>query len=154
MKDAQSPYSSSSSSSQSAVPIFLSGHSSGCHIVTMLLLRNALGMPGHSPFPIPISGFFGLSGVYDIEEHFFYESRRGVHEISGMKPANKGISEFNRHSPTFLAAQLTPEQVGKLVFPFLPSPSFEVVHLFFKRREKERDMLTLSFHFLMCTTTT
>ena len=37
---------------------------------------------------------------------------RGVHEISGLKPANGGVSSFNRYSPTFLAGLLKPDQVS------------------------------------------
>lgn len=28
-----------------------------------------------------------------------------------MKPANKGVRSFQRYSPTYVAARLTPEQV-------------------------------------------
>ena len=42
---------------------------------------------------------------------------RGVHEISGLKPANSngGVASFNRYSPTFLAGLLKPDQVQKKV---------------------------------------
>lgn len=40
-----------------------------------------------------------------------YQYDRGVHEISGLKPANGGVASFNRYSPTFLAGLLKPDQV-------------------------------------------
>lgn len=38
-----------------------------------------------------------------------------MHEISGLKPANGGVSSFNRYSPTFLAGLLKPDQVCKYI---------------------------------------
>ena len=48
-------------------------------------------------------GAIGLSGVYDISSHYEYESRRGVHEFSPMKPACRDIQHFDQHSPTYIA---------------------------------------------------
>lgn len=108
MTDPRSPY------SIDDTPIFLSGHSSGAHVCSLLLLRQALGLPGHATLPRPIAGFIGLSGVYDVAAHHEYEARRGVHEISGMGPCNGGLAGFHRNSPTTLAGMLTAEQAEKL----------------------------------------
>lgn len=50
-------------------------------------------------------GAIGLSGPYDIASHYLYESRRGVHEISPMKPACHYPAHFDSHSPTRIAQQ-------------------------------------------------
>ena len=70
-----------------------------------------------SPFASPSSkrevrviGAIGLSGVYDIASHYLFESRRGVHEFSPMKPACHDIPNFPQHSPTHIAQQLTQQQ--------------------------------------------
>lgn len=56
--------------------IFLSGHSSGAHITSLLLLREAQrprrGLEEQIP---PIAAFIGFSGVYDVGAHYEYEGR-------------------------------------------------------------------------------
>ncbi len=120
MKDSRSPYVSSREDG-GGVPVFLSGHSSGAHICSLLLLRQALGVPGHDTLPRPVAGMVALAGVFDIDSHHAYEARRGVHEISGMGACNGGPLGFHRNSPTFLAGLLTPAQAAKL-------PPFLVLH--------------------------
>ncbi len=46
--------------------------------------------------------FIGMAGVYDIAQHYEYESSRGVHEISTMKRVMGGAQGFQRFSPTVL----------------------------------------------------
>ena len=88
--------------------IFLVGHSSGAHVASLLLLSPTPPTPPPAfhpfaapspPAPPPVAGFIGLSGVYDIASHYEYEARRGVHEVSPMKPANGGLDGFDDHSP-------------------------------------------------------
>ena len=55
------------------------GHSSGAHISLLASLQGK--------FPASVIGLVGMSGVYDIEQHYGYESLRGVDQISPMKPA-------------------------------------------------------------------
>ncbi len=57
-------------------PFFLVGHSSGAHVAALLLVRQAMGWPGHNTLPRPVAGFVGLAGVYDVDEHYAYEARR------------------------------------------------------------------------------
>jgi hypothetical protein len=58
-----------------------------------------------------IKSFIGLSGPYDITDHYEFESNRimgpikGVHEISPMKPAMEFPSNFKTHSPTAIAIE-------------------------------------------------
>ncbi|RLN15235.1 hypothetical protein BBJ28_00008218 [Nothophytophthora sp. Chile5] len=57
-----------------------------------------------------VKGFIGLAGPYDISDHYVFESERvvgpfnGVHDISSMKPAMLGMSNFTKRSPTALIA--------------------------------------------------
>jgi acetyl esterase/lipase len=59
--------------------IFLSGHSSGAHITSLLLLREAQrprrGLEEQIP---PIAAFIGFSGVYDVGAHYEYEGKARV----------------------------------------------------------------------------
>lgn len=71
MGAAESPY-----SAERATPFFLAGHSSGAHVAALLLVRQAMGWPGHNTLPRPVAGFVGLAGVYDVDEHYNYEARR------------------------------------------------------------------------------
>ena len=61
-----------------------------------------------------LHGFIGLAGVYDISDHYEFESARGVHELSPMAPANGGPSNFAAHSCTIAAAALSPSQRAQL----------------------------------------
>ena len=100
--------------------IFLVGHSSGAHLASMLLLSTsppAPLLPFHPfsappPAPPPVAGFIGLSGVYDISAHYEFESRRGVHEVSPMKPANGGQEGFDDHSPAVRGGRVKGVGVG------------------------------------------
>lgn len=47
-------------------------------MAALLLVRQAMGWPGHDTLPRPVAGFVGLSGVYDVDEHYHYEARRHV----------------------------------------------------------------------------
>lgn len=100
----------------------LSGHSSGSNICTLAILRAANNVESILPLSSSaavtaasttvtavasvtnklVDAFIGLSGVYDIHKHYLYESSRGVHEISPMKPAAGGIDCFHLYSPTQL----------------------------------------------------
>lgn len=47
-----------------------------------------------------ITAFIGISGVYNIDHHFDYESGRGVEEISPLKPSNGyNRKSFLRYTP-------------------------------------------------------
>ena len=90
----------------------------GAHICAMLLWERAmcrllrdwpLGAPSSSTLMDACGGdirqpfcFIGLSGVYDIVEHYQFESARGVNYISCMRPANGGVLGFPSKSPVLL----------------------------------------------------
>ena len=115
--------------------VILVGHSSGAHLTVLHLLTApstttpspSSAFDGHdafSPFAaterseMRVVGAVGLSGAYDIAAHYVYESRRGVHEVSPMKPACHEPAHFDDHSPTCIAQQRTAE-VGWTVPPLL-----------------------------------
>jgi acetyl esterase/lipase len=88
--------------------VLLVGHSSGAHIAAQSLLTQGSNNAG-------VKAFVGLSGVYNVGEHYKWETRRGVQEISALKPANfRGlkaggeeggdmVEAFDCNSPTFVA---------------------------------------------------
>jgi acetyl esterase/lipase len=56
---------------------------------------------------LPVDLFIGLSGVYDINKHFIFESNRGVQEASPMKAAALGVENFESVSPTVLVRSMS-----------------------------------------------
>ncbi len=50
----------------------------------------------------------GLAGVYDIGDHYDFESWRGVEDISAMARAAYGLEHFGRFSPTHIVSSLPP----------------------------------------------
>lgn len=89
------------------------GHSSGAH-VALLMLVNMIGekmkntdhttmpMTHHigQKYPWVPDYFVGLSGPYDISNHFDFEGGRGVEQISPMKPiCGHSRENFDRASP-------------------------------------------------------
>lgn len=63
--------------------IILTGHSSGSHITLLTILRHNLK-----------TTFIGLAGVYNMHQHFVYESKRGLEVLSGLQAAG-GYTEEN-----------------------------------------------------------
>ncbi len=88
-------------------PLVLAGHSSGANIIALALYHHfhesassvEQGDPKKEKF---IDMFLGLSGVYDIEKHYQYESKRGVQHLSPMGAAAVSKELFWRCSPTLL----------------------------------------------------
>ena len=102
--------------------VILVGHSSGAHLTLLHLISTpqtttssssliAAADDTFTPFAaaerseVRVIGAIGLSGVYDIATHYQYESRRGVHEFSPMKPACHGPAHFDEYSPTWISQQ-------------------------------------------------
>ncbi|CAM9266415.1 unnamed protein product [Scytosiphon promiscuus] len=100
--------------------VYIVGHSSGAHIALLYLIQQAekeagaasdadrgsesatvstaggdrdwdVDGDGGGGRQLKVEGFVGLGGVYDVHRHYQYESWRGVHEISPMKPSNGGV---------------------------------------------------------------
>lgn len=82
--------------------IILMGHSSGAHISSLTLVNEPSSgnqSNNQSSNLSGVVGFVGLSGVYNIADHFIFESLRGVEQISPMKVANRNEIQFDDHSP-------------------------------------------------------
>jgi len=82
--------------------VSLMGHSAGCQIATMALWKRALRLRGGASAKDPAHMqprlFMGLSGVYNVYDHYMYEFNRGVAEMSCMKPAIGGVHKFAEES--------------------------------------------------------
>lgn len=82
-------------------------HSSGAHLVSMALLKGVAEGEGGLAEVVILS-----AGVYDLFEHFVYESQRGVAEVSPMLPAAGAeidVDEFEKWSPSLMGAKLEGE---------------------------------------------
>ena len=90
------------------------GHSSGAHIGLLMIVeelkrlmhveQSKVESPENklsiTTIHTPIDKFVGISGPYDISQHFDYEASRGVEELSPMKAANGYTREqFRLNSP-------------------------------------------------------
>lgn len=76
--------------------ITLLGHSSGAHISALALQRSL--RPGL------VDRFVGLSGVYDIPDHYRFEQERGIARFSPLAPVcGSSVAEWRRNSPTRIA---------------------------------------------------
>ena len=70
------------------------GHSSGGHIAVSWALRGMLDVAGGGEFGgLDLDCVVGLSGVYDVGDHWWYEHGRGVEELSPMGGAFGGTYE-------------------------------------------------------------
>ena len=83
--------------------ILLIGHSAGAQIGSMLISRSIEDC--EYKWLKYIRLFVGLSGPYDILDHYYHESRRGVEAVSGMGRCMKGRKNFHRYSPTNLVTK-------------------------------------------------
>ncbi|XP_061117161.1 uncharacterized protein si:dkey-193c22.1 isoform X1 [Conger conger] len=104
--------------------LVLIGHSAGAHLcalTTLFLARGAkeLGIEAAKQREITstIKGVAGLSGVYNIMDHYQHEIVRGVEYVSTMHKAMGGTENFNYYSPTTALNALT-EDTLKRVPPF------------------------------------
>ena len=82
------------------------GHSSGAHLSLMAVLKRAglyreEGKGDLGQVTVPRSVVL-MAGVYDIERHYEYERRRGVHSLSAMARAHGGHTNFAGLSPARL----------------------------------------------------
>ena len=78
--------------------VYLSGHSSGANISALALLQGPCdGRP-------QCAGLIGMSGVYDLVEHYGWERQRGVEAVSMMAVACAPLPDF---SPTLLVRAKT-----------------------------------------------
>eukprot|EP00475_Leptophrys_vorax_P018953 TRINITY_DN25899_c0_g1_i4.p1 TRINITY_DN25899_c0_g1~~TRINITY_DN25899_c0_g1_i4.p1 ORF type:complete len:188 (-),score=46.22 TRINITY_DN25899_c0_g1_i4:366-929(-) len=69
----------------------ISGHSAGAHLAALTVIEH----------PQLFTSYIGLSGVYDVRDHFGFEHQRAVEQASAMEPAMGGASEFLDFSPLY-----------------------------------------------------
>jgi len=100
------------SDAHEATATFVVGHSSGAHICVLASLQ---GM-----FPANVVGLVGMSGIYDIAQHYEYEKVRGVDQISPMKPSCCTTAENMRNrSPKYVVKGLDKHTLRKSLPPLL-----------------------------------
>jgi|APGre2960657444_1045066.scaffolds.fasta_scaffold00026_28 acetyl esterase/lipase len=88
-----------------AARVSVVGHSAGAHLAASAVLSRARAPP---PLP-PLHAFVGIAGVYDVAEHFRFETWRGVQNLSTMEAAMGGQEAFAALSPSLtLHAALAP----------------------------------------------
>ncbi|MCJ8746978.1 hypothetical protein PDJAM_G00148050 [Pangasius djambal] len=101
--------------------IVLIGHSAGAHLcaLTTLFLLEGVESLYIEPFKQrkminSIKGVIGLSGVYDIMDHYEHEKTRAVEYISAMHKAMDGVENFEYYSPTSRIRKLKKDQLERL----------------------------------------
>lgn len=104
--------------------IVMIGHSAGAHLCTLTTLflvdeAEELGIEAAKQTDIhsTIKGIIGLSGVYDILDHYQYEKKRAVEFVSTMHKAMNGVQNFGYYSPSHSIQKLNEEKL-KRVPPF------------------------------------
>lgn len=55
----------------------------------------------------------GLSGVYNIMDHYKHEQKRAVESVSTMHKAMGGVDNFSYYSPTDLLKQLSQDKLSR-----------------------------------------
>ncbi|KAF3695543.1 Kynurenine formamidase [Channa argus] len=105
--------------------IVLIGHSAGAHLCALTTLflidtREELFIEASKQRNVTraIRGVIGLSGVYNIMDHYEHERKRGVEYISSMHKAMNGVKNFVYYSPTHLLKQLSQDKLSR-VPPFI-----------------------------------
>jgi len=94
----------------------LVGHSTGAHISFLTVLKRSKAhmeaeKQGKESKDVFINSFIGLSGVYNIQNHFEFESGRGVEEMSPLKPVcGFSVENFIENSACFRLEQCLLDQ--------------------------------------------
>ncbi|KAF4074338.1 hypothetical protein AMELA_G00238360 [Ameiurus melas] len=101
--------------------IVLIGHSAGAHLCALTTLFLLDGVESLFIKPLKqkemidsIKGVIGLSGVYDIMDHYEHEKTRAVEYISSMHKAMDGIENFEYYSPTARLRKLKKDQLERV----------------------------------------
>ena len=85
--------------------IILAGHSSGANICALALLKSSANNEKIADC------FIGMSGVYNIENHYNYEKIRGAHEFSPMSVAAISPDRWWESSPTMLLPRMVKDKI-------------------------------------------
>ncbi|XP_063050504.1 uncharacterized protein si:dkey-193c22.1 [Engraulis encrasicolus] len=108
--------------------IVLIGHSAGAHLcalTTLFLISGAeeIGIETTKQTDITsaIKGILGLSGVYNILDHYQHEQNRAIEYVSTMHKAMNGVENFPYYSPTHRIKKLDEEKIKRI-------PPFGLLH--------------------------
>ncbi|XP_072243641.1 uncharacterized protein [Leuresthes tenuis] len=108
--------------------IVLTGHSAGAHLCALTLLflidtREELFIETKKlqDVALSIKGVIGLSGVYNIVDHYEFEQKRAVEYVSSMHKAMNGVENFPYYSPTHVLKQVAQDKLSRM-------PPFALLH--------------------------
>lgn len=108
--------------------VVLVGHSAGAHLsaLTALFLMASreellIPAPQQRDAALSVQGIIGLSGVYNIMDHYEHEQRRAVEFVSTMHKAMEGVENFPFYSPSHWLSRLTEDQLSRV-------PPFALLH--------------------------
>lgn len=101
--------------------IVLIGHSAGAHLATLTTLflierRSELFIEAgkQQELNLAIRGVIGLSGVYNILDHYDHEQMRGIEYVSTMHKAMNGVHNFPFYSPTHILKKLDQQHLNRV----------------------------------------
>lgn len=101
--------------------IVLIGHSAGAHlcVLTTLFLIDEreelfIELTKQRDITLSIRAIIGLSGVYNITDHYVHEQKRAVEYVSTMHKAMNGVQNFPYYSPTHLLKNLSQDKVNRV----------------------------------------
>ncbi|KAG7278268.1 hypothetical protein CRUP_036345 [Coryphaenoides rupestris] len=101
--------------------IVLIGHSAGAHLSALAILflidgRDELFVEAamQRDIAMAIRGLIGLSGVYNIVDHYEHEQMRAVEYVSTMHKAMNGVHNFPYYSPEHILSTFSPEQLERI----------------------------------------
>ncbi|XP_034547928.1 probable isoprenylcysteine alpha-carbonyl methylesterase ICMEL2 [Notolabrus celidotus] len=108
--------------------VVLIGHSAGAHLcaLTILFLIDAreelfMEVSKQRDITLAVRGIIGLSGVYNIMDHYEHEQKRAVEYVSTMHKAMNGVENFPYYSPTYILKELSQDKLSRV-------PPFALLH--------------------------
>ncbi|CAN9512996.1 unnamed protein product [Ophioblennius macclurei] len=101
--------------------VVLIGHSAGAHLcalTTLFLIDEReelfIDLNMQRDVTLSIRGVIGLSGVYNIMDHYVHEQKRAVEYVSTMHKAMNGVENFPYYSPTHLLEKLSQDKLSRI----------------------------------------
>ncbi|XP_058492409.1 uncharacterized protein si:dkey-193c22.1 [Solea solea] len=108
--------------------VVLIGHSAGAHLCALTTLfltdtREELFIEANKQRDVTmaIKGVIGLSGVYNIMDHYEHEQKRAVEYVSTMHKAMNGEENFPYYSPSHSLETLSQDKLNRV-------PPFALLH--------------------------
>lgn len=101
--------------------IVLVGHSAGAHLSALAILflidsrvELFVEMGMQRDITKAIRGLIGLSGVYNIVDHYEHEQMRAVEYVSTMHKAMNGVHNFPYYSPEHILNTFSQDQLERI----------------------------------------